>query len=211
MGGNYSSMPTFNGVLTHWGRVTHICVSELPNIGSDNSLSPGRRQPIIWTNAGILLIRTLGINFSENLREIHIFSLKKMYFKMSSGKRWPFCLGLNVSTKPHLKLENGCVITSRDIHGCSCLSIPNALIVWLIFVSNGDSGSIHVKCWHIRYRWLLHNTRMEQLYLEILHFVYSDHVITYILQRFSVRTLTLITGWQCYPHHILRKSIRSFL
>ena len=46
--------------LTHWGGVTHICVSKLTIIGSDNGLSPGRRQAIIWTNAGILLIRPLG-------------------------------------------------------------------------------------------------------------------------------------------------------
>ena len=39
--------------LTHWGRVTHIYVSNLTIIGSDNGLSPGRRQAIIWTNAGI--------------------------------------------------------------------------------------------------------------------------------------------------------------
>ena len=55
--------------LTHWGRVTHICVSKLTIIGSDNGLSPGRRQAIIWTNAGILLIRTLGTNFSEILKQ----------------------------------------------------------------------------------------------------------------------------------------------
>ena len=42
--------------LTHRGRVTHICVGNLTIIGSDNGLSPGRRQAIIWTNAGILLI-----------------------------------------------------------------------------------------------------------------------------------------------------------
>ena len=46
--------------LTHWGRVTHICVGKLTIIGSDNGLAPGRRQAIIWTNAGILLIRPLG-------------------------------------------------------------------------------------------------------------------------------------------------------
>ena len=34
-------------ILTHWGRVTHICVSKLTTIGSDNGLSPGRRQAII--------------------------------------------------------------------------------------------------------------------------------------------------------------------
>ena len=46
--------------------MTHICVSDLTIIGSDNGLSPGRRQAIIRTNAGILLIRPLGTNFSEN-------------------------------------------------------------------------------------------------------------------------------------------------
>ena len=85
-------------LLTHWGRVTHICVSKLTIIGSDNGLSPGRLQAIIWTNAGILLIVTLGTKFSEILGKIHIVSLKKMHFKMSSGKCRPFCLGLNVLT-----------------------------------------------------------------------------------------------------------------
>ena len=56
--------------LTHWGRVTHICVGNLTIIGSDNGLSPGRRQAIIWTNAGILLIGPLRANFSEILIEI---------------------------------------------------------------------------------------------------------------------------------------------
>ena len=82
--------------LTHWGRVTHLCVSKLTIIGSDNGLSPGRRQAIIWTNAGILLIRTLGTNFSEMLSEIRAFSFTKMHFKMSSAKWRPLCLGLNV-------------------------------------------------------------------------------------------------------------------
>ena len=85
-------------VLIHWGRVTHICVSNWTIIGSDNGLSPGRHQAIIWTNAGILLIRTLGTNFSEILSEIHKFSLKKMHLKTSPGKWRPFCLGLNMLT-----------------------------------------------------------------------------------------------------------------
>ena len=52
-------------LLTHWGLVTHICVGKLTIIGSDYGLSPGRRQAIIWTNDGILLIGPLGTNFSE--------------------------------------------------------------------------------------------------------------------------------------------------
>ena len=84
--------------LTHWGGLTHICVSDLTSIGSDNGLSPGRRQAIIRTNAGILIIRPFGTNFSEILIEIIIFSFKKMRLKVSSAKRRPFCLGLNVLT-----------------------------------------------------------------------------------------------------------------
>ena len=50
-------------------------------IGSDDGLLLGRRQAIIWNNAGILLV---GINFKENLLKIHAFSFKKIHFKMSS-------------------------------------------------------------------------------------------------------------------------------
>ena len=86
-------------LLTHWGWVMHICVSDPTIIGSDNGLSPGRRQTTIWTNAGILLIRTLRINFSEIVSEIYTFPFTKMHLKMSSGKWRPFCLSLNVLWK----------------------------------------------------------------------------------------------------------------
>ena len=59
--------------LTHWGQMTHICMSDLATIGSDNGLSPGPRQAIIWTNARKLLIGPLGTIFSEILIKIHIF------------------------------------------------------------------------------------------------------------------------------------------
>ena len=98
-----STMTTFmklNLLLTHWGRVTHICVSKLSVTGSDNDLSPDRRQAIIWTNAEILLIGLSGTNVSDFFFiEIDTFSFKKMYLKMSSGKWRPFCLGLNVLKK----------------------------------------------------------------------------------------------------------------
>ena len=67
--------------LTHWGRATHICVSKLTIIGSDSGFSPDRRQAIIWTNAGLLLIGPLGTNFSEILIEIITFSFKKCVWK----------------------------------------------------------------------------------------------------------------------------------
>ena len=80
--------------LIHWGRVTYICVNKTI-IGSDNGLPPGRCEAIIWTNAGILLIWTLGTNFSEILNKIHTFLFNKMHLKMPSVKWHQFCLRLN--------------------------------------------------------------------------------------------------------------------
>ena len=76
--------------------MTYIWVNTLTIIGSDNGLSPDRHQAIIWTNDGLLLIGPLETNLSEILIEILTFSFKKMRLKVSSAKRRPFCLGLNV-------------------------------------------------------------------------------------------------------------------
>ena len=94
----FNRTPEIDVYLTHWGRVTHICVGKLTIIGSDNGLSPGRRQAIIWNNAGILSIGPLGTKGSEIFIEILTFSFKKMRLKVSSAKWRPFCLGLNVLT-----------------------------------------------------------------------------------------------------------------
>ena len=80
--------------LNHWGRMTHICVGNLIIIGSDNGLSPGRRQAIIWTIAGILLIRSLRIKFSEVLNKIHAFSFTKMHLNCRMRKGSHFVLAL---------------------------------------------------------------------------------------------------------------------
>ena len=61
--------------------MTHICVTKLTSIGPDNGLSPGRRQDIIWNNAGILLIRISDTNFGEMLSETLTFSIKKCIWK----------------------------------------------------------------------------------------------------------------------------------
>ena len=116
---DYSSMPGLK--LTHWGRVTHICVGDLTIIGSDNGLSPERHQAVIWTNAGILLIGPLGTNFSELLIEIQTFSLKKIRLKMSSAKCCSFRLGLN-ELKQVSKRGNG------RVYGCLCF-------LWYMIVS----------------------------------------------------------------------------
>ena len=127
--------------LTHWGRVTHICVSKLTIIGLDNGLSPGRRQAIIWTNAGILLIGPLGTNFNEILIGNQTFSFKKMHMKMSSAKWRPFCLGLNVLT--HLVL-------GFKIHWSVCL--------WVQLTMSLFGGNHYLNQYWVVVNWTFRNT-----------------------------------------------------
>ena len=82
--------------LTHWGRVTHICVSKLTIIGSDNGLLAAWYQTIILTNAVILLIASQEKIFREISTEDHTFSFTHMHLIMSSARQWPFFLS------PHL-------------------------------------------------------------------------------------------------------------
>ena len=84
--------------LTHWGQVMHIYIGKLTIIGSDNGLLPWWHHAIIWTSVGILLIGSLGTNFSEILIGIQTFSFKEMHLKLSSAKWWPFRLSLDVLT-----------------------------------------------------------------------------------------------------------------
>ena len=121
--------------LTHWVRVTHICISRLTSIGSDNGLSPGWRQAIIWTNAVILLIGPIETNFSEILIIIQTFSFKKILLEMSSVKCRPFCLGLNVlmvvsQSERRISTEHGMIHLTiwkqRQHKGSSCeLNLPD--------------------------------------------------------------------------------------
>ena len=75
----------------------HICINNLIIIGSDYGLSPGRRQAIIWTNAGILLTEQLGINFWEILIDLkQIFNqedaFEKVFCKMAAILSRPKCV-----------------------------------------------------------------------------------------------------------------------
>ena len=54
-------------LLTHWGRVTHICFSKIISIGLDNP--------------GILLIEPLGTKFYEFCIKMQYFSFKKVHLR----------------------------------------------------------------------------------------------------------------------------------
>ena len=106
----------------HWGWETHIWVSKLTIIGSDNGLSPGRRQAIIRTSAGKLLIWPLGTNFNEIWSEIHTFSFKKMHLKNL------FCEMMAILSQPQcvsveLFAIDGLMNLLKMIALCLCLII----------------------------------------------------------------------------------------
>ena len=56
-----------------------MCVGNLTIIGSDNGLSPGWRQAINWTNAGVLLTGHLATK-SKDILLLHV-SIKKHAFE----------------------------------------------------------------------------------------------------------------------------------
>ena len=84
-------------MLTHWGRVTHICVGKLIIIGSDNGLSPGRRPVIIhYLNQYWNIV-------NSNLREKRHWQLKPISCIFIQENAFEnvyemadICLGLNV-------------------------------------------------------------------------------------------------------------------
>ena len=119
--------------------MTHISVSDLTIIDSDNDFSPSRHKAIIWTNAEILLIGPLGTNFSENLVGILTFSVKKIRLKVSSAKWRPFCLGLNVLSDYHNQIES---LNTVIIHS-SVQQHPshyNFIFHWFVFFDDAKNS-----------------------------------------------------------------------
>ena len=76
---------TVLNIETEW-RIYVSVQCKLTTIGSDNGLSPGRHQAIIWTKAGVSIIWPLRTNLREILIEIRCRSS---------------CLGLNVLMIQH--------------------------------------------------------------------------------------------------------------
>ena len=90
--GNVHIGPTFHNLelqitLTHWRRVTHICVSRLTIIDSDNGLSPGRHQTISLTNAGILVVEN-----KCHPNNYHIQGWHMLQYRQFNGRGGAFIL-----------------------------------------------------------------------------------------------------------------------
>ena len=128
--------------------MTHICVGKQTIIGSDHGLSPGRRQAIIYTNAGILLIGSLGTNFSEISIKSLTFSFTKIRLKVSSAKWRPFCPGLN-GLRPYIKA----MVHSRAILATS----THSLVTKHHHINQGiDLTMSELICLFNEYQWMIY-------------------------------------------------------
>ena len=75
--------------LTHWGRVTHISISKLTSISSNNGLTPTSYLNQWWNV----------VNWNKlqwNLKQNSYIFIQENAFEMSSEKWRSFCLDLNV-------------------------------------------------------------------------------------------------------------------
>ena len=145
-------------MLTQWGRVTHICVSKLTIIVSDNGLSPGRRQAIIYINAGILLIGPLGTNFSEILIAIQTFSFKNalehVVCEMASILSRSQCVKL-ANRETRVLLHKAvyhwcCCLWVLWTAGCNCLTILEMEVIVMVVYGRGGCSCTTGKgfCYH---------------------------------------------------------------
>ena len=112
-------------LLTDWGRVTHICVGKTTIIGSDNGLAPTRRQAIIWTNAGILLIGTLGKKLQWNFTRMSFILIQENAYE-------------NVVWKMAAILSRPRCVKIYNPEEICCFASPAGMII------NSNTG---LKCW----------------------------------------------------------------
>ena len=125
--------------------MTHTCVSKVTINGSDNGLSPGWRQVIVWTNAGMLLIG-LQVNIAVK------YLSKLIYFH--SRKCISKCRLINrVSASMYVETKASCV-TSVITFGVSVHIFNKIAANFLTTIPNAFSW-MKVYKFQLRFHWSL--------------------------------------------------------
>ena len=107
-------------------------------IGSDNGLSPIRRQSISWTNAGLFSIGPLWTNLNENLFKIQNFSFMKMHLNISSATQRPILFRGDKLTNRGISFSNP--HPKFNINSCRLFVNPRR--------SSNDSGTGMILAWY---------------------------------------------------------------
>ena len=119
-------------IKNHCGWVTHICVGNLTIIGSDNDLSPGRRQVIIWTNSGIFLIGHLS---------------KSIHFIQENAFKAIVCRMAAILSRPQYVNTNGIQMWSQWTHDVILESLVCQNVVSASLWRNNDANITSLVCW----------------------------------------------------------------
>ena len=141
--------------LTHWGRVTHICVSKLTTIGSDNGLSPGWSQAIYlnqcWNIVNSNLRNKLQWNFKGDLYSfIQVNAFENVVWKMAAIFSRPQCvnwLWLSDAIRCHpswlilvpIMATRHQAITWTNVH----LSVRSCVIDLMAIFTGSTANNIH--------------------------------------------------------------------
>ena len=168
-----------------------------------NSLRPSDAYMRRWTNAGILLIGTLGTNFSEILIDIQTFSFKKMHLKISSVKWHPFCLVLNVLRTPAALAMTCCFIwlipdTCSDYHYMTSFKSQQSVSLWACgcHISEGQTCTSLLQDAH---KQVAHGQKMGTIY-QSLEITYLQHSYMYLTHWSLVNVVSFDTSdWRNFP------------
>ena len=185
--------------------MTHICITKLTIIGSDNGLSPGQGQAIVWTNAEILLIPAPGTKFIEILMEIHTLSFKKMHLKIAPILFRPQCV--NHSAHYGQKMPYGCINLCQHWLMACCRVAPSHYLncCWLII--NEDTCQIHSKSIHFHWKNALQNIcKMATILLR----PQCGKIISYTTTKVWVVRVTVLS-WYNYTLHKINYSNSEYV
>ena len=183
------------------------------SIGSDNGLSPVRRQAIIWGNAGSLSFEPLGINFSEIYNNIQQFSFKNTTLEISSAKCRPFCLDLSVDYQLFRKhpfrnmdkhpLSHQCRIDTEwivriNVYSRNSVCKLSAIISVWPEMHSIKTGSLYI----VNGRHLEYIACWEIIYYKILYYAeqsISSRSYCRCLLRYAPECISSIFQWSSKP------------
>ena len=181
--------------------MTHICINKLTIIYSDNGLSPGRRQAIIWTNSEIFLTGPLGTNFGESSIEIHTYSFNEMPWKMSSGKCRPQYV--NVSNQLVNLRYRRTLISLRTYQ--SLPRITNNLLAHMIgHASLSTHTCIYMNIYMLPWAFLwISNYAHHDVWHEITYPIPHNNIATVEVWEWICIFITHLTGYVVITWHLL--------
>ena len=142
--------------------MTHICVGSLTIIGSDNGLSPARRQSIIWTNAGILLIVNWNFNWKSYIF-IQENAFQNVTYQMAVILSRPQGVKKRIFSSPHSGVFGACnaQVPTKLLEILYSMRYPKFAILtgyfWLKYLRGHSAGKgmTNILCGGTAYKWLL--------------------------------------------------------